>query len=165
MKSLFFYILFFFIAFCTEGILAHFPSTLIRIDLVWLLALFVGFRVSFLPGCLVISLFALSQECLAAPLHGVFLFSYLVVYSFLRMSRNHIFLQERSSQIIWVFLLTVTQKSIEAGFLYWQGYRTLPFFAFILPHSLLNAFAVMAVFPLLDKISLFSERTQDFYGR
>lgn len=151
MKNFIFYLFVLGAAFLFEGTIRHFPLTTIRIDLVWLVVLYLGFYVPLFPGGLSVLILALAQETLAATLHGVIALSYLPVYFFLRLTHHHLFFEGKAAQIIWIVLLTLIQEGFELALLLWQGYTP----AFNLPNllgaALLNGIVSLLLFPFLKK--------------
>lgn len=105
-----------------EAAFRHLPLTTVRIDIAWVLVLYLGFYIPFFPGGLWVLAIGLAQESLGAPFHGILPLSYLTVYSFLRTTHQHLFFQGGTPQVVWVMILTVLQKGIEMGLLFWQGH-------------------------------------------
>jgi cell shape-determining protein MreD len=151
LKTFFFYLAVLEAAFLAEATVRHLPLISIRVDLVWVVVLYLGFYLPLFPGGFWVLVIGLAQEALGAPLHGPISFSYLVIYFFLRLTHNQLFLEGRGAQISWVFLLTLAQKGIELGLLRWQGYTP----DFLLPSLLASAFAnglaSQLLFPFLKK--------------
>lgn len=131
------------------GVVRYFPWPTLPVDVVWLIVLFLGFHVPLFPGGLAVLLLGLAQEAVGAPLHGATALAALVVFFFLRLTHNLLFFQRRTSQIVWVLLLTLAGRGIEMGLLAWQGYDARLPFEHLLAQAFLNGLASLALFPLL----------------
>lgn len=151
MKTFLFYLLVLEAAFLAEGTVRHLPLISIRVDLIWVVVLYLGFYVPLFPGGFGVLMIGLAQEALGAPLHGAISFSYLVIYFFLRLTHNQLFFEGKGAQITWVLLLTLAQKGIELGLLRWQGYT--PDFPLpsLLASAFLNGLVSQLLFPFLKK--------------
>ena len=149
MRSLLFYLAFLLLAFVWEGTVRHFPLVGIRVDLVWLLVLYLGFSVPLFPGGVAVFLIGLAQESVGVPFHGVLLVTYLAIYFFLRMARTHLFFEKGTSQMLWIFLLTVAQSEGEQALLLWQGVPPAFDPTTLLSTALLTGLASHAIFPFL----------------
>lgn len=146
--------------FVLEAAIRHLPLATVRVDVAWVLVLYLGFYVEFFPGGLWVLAIGLAQESLGVPFHGILPFSYLIIYSFLRMTHQHLFFQKGTPQVLWVIILTFLQKGIEMGLLFLQGYGLVYQNSMDLLHLALTALVQgllsLILFPLLkkgDKIS------------
>lgn len=149
MKRLLFHLLFLECAFLLEGRVNHLPLIAVRVDLVWLWTISLGFFVPLFPGALFVLLAGLAQESLGAPFHGPVVLSWLVLYFFLRMTHDKLLLEGGMSQVIWVVLLSLAQKGIEWGLLLGQGYVP-PFDPVrLLASSILMGLLSLPLFPFL----------------
>lgn len=153
MNRVLLYLLVLIAGFILEVSIRHLPLATVRIDIAWVLVLYLGFYVPFFPGGLWVLAIGLAQESLGAPFHGILPLSYLTVYSFLRMSHQHLFFQGGTPQLIWAVILTVLQKGIEMGLLFWQGHGVVYQDPMDLLHLVLVAFAQglfsLILFPFL----------------
>jgi hypothetical protein len=146
-RSYLFFIPFLFFAAIFQGAVRHFPLPDLKVDVVWLGVLFLGFYVPLLPGGLIVLALGLVQETLGAPLHGVLPLAHLAVYFFLRLTYQNLFIQRKPSQVIWVSLLSLAYRGVEAGLLVWQGYEVPTGSDRLLAWALLEGFVSLAVFP------------------
>src|SRR3989338_4788126 len=112
MKKILLYGLLLETAFVLEGTVRHLPLAGIRVDLVWIFVIYLGFFLPVIPGGIVVFLIGLAQESAGVPLHGVLPVSYLAIFLFLRGTHKQLFFERGASQVIWVVLLTVAQKGI-----------------------------------------------------
>ncbi len=137
------------LAIVLQGAVGWLPLPDLKLDLVWLGVLFLGFYVPLVPGGFVVLVLGLTQEALGAPFHGTVPLAYLTVYFLLRLTHQSLFFQRRTSQAVWVALLSLAYRGIEAALLAWQGYE-LPEGGYRLAvWALLEGVASVAVFPLL----------------
>ncbi len=139
------------VAFLVEGTIRHLPFTTLRVDLVWLLVVFLGFNASFRVGVIAVFFLGLVQESLGVPIHGLVVFPYLLVFLFLLVARGQIFSQGHWAQLTWILILSLGRSFLEQLLLLWQGYP----FVFDLWHeggaALLNGAASLVLFPFLKK--------------
>lgn len=149
MRTFLFYLVVLEASFLVQGWLVHFPLIGIRLDCVWLVVVYLGFFVPLFPGGLSVLLIALAEESLGAPCHGIVLLSWLPVYLFLRLTHHHLFFEKGFSQVTWIVLLTLLQKGIEQGLLFWQGYVSSPDLWHLLPSSLLAGLVSLPLFSFL----------------
>lgn len=149
MKNSFFRLGFVFLAFVIEGTVRFLPLTSVRVDFIWLVALYVGFFVPVFPGAIFIFLLGLAQESLGMPFHGPLLLSYLILYFFLRMSHRTLSLEGGVAQVVWVILLTGMQNVLMQGFLLWGGYPPVFDTWRLLPSAALHGFVSLPLFPFL----------------
>ena len=135
MNKVFFYLAIVFGSFVVQGIFRHFPLTSIRLDLIGILVLFISFHVPTFPGSFLVLLLGLAQETLGAPFHGPLVLSYLILYFFIRLARNHLLFDRGFQQVMWVFILSLFQRMMEQGLLAWLHEGSF----FNLTNSLLSA--------------------------
>ncbi len=154
MRNFLFYFLLVEISFLLEGTIRHFPLLTIRVDLIWLMVVWIGFFVPLFPGGIWVLAIGLAREAIGAPFHGVIPCSYLAVYFFLRLSHHQLLFEKGATQIVWVVLLTLVQKGIESALLFSLGYNT-PLDRWYMGHlglnAFLQAFASLLFFPFLKK--------------
>lgn len=151
MKRFFFYLLVLEVSLVAEAVFRHFPLIGIRVDLVWLLVLTLGFFQPLATGGPAVFLIALAQEAVGAPLHGVLPLSYLAVYFFLRFFHQHLFFEKGISQVIWILLLTFLQKGLEQVLLSWQGFANVIDPLGLIAGSILSGLVSLPLFPFLRK--------------
>jgi hypothetical protein len=132
-----------------QSFIGHLPLPWLKLDLIALAVLYLGFYVPLFPGGILVFLIALAEETLGAPFHGTLLTAYLGVYIFLRLTHQNLFFQRRTSQVIWVALLSLAVRGLESALLAWQGYETPSQFGALAAWALLEGLASVAVFPLL----------------
>lgn len=109
--------------FVLEAAFSHLPLVFFKVDLAWLVVVFLGFFVSLGPGGIAVFLIGLAQESLGGSVRGILPLTYLTVFFFLRLSHQHLFFQGGSPQLIWVVILTVSQKALEGLLIQTQGYE------------------------------------------
>lgn len=143
-----FFFLVLFVGLIVEGAVRHLPLPAVKLDLIWLGVLFAGFFVPLVPGGLIVLILGLVQESFGAPFHGVLTLSYLSLYLLIRLVHQHIFFQRRTSQVVWVALLSLGFRGLEALLLLWQGYEVPTGWAELLGWAFLQGFASLAAFPL-----------------
>jgi hypothetical protein len=143
------FFVFLFVAAVLQSAVRTLPLPWLKLDLIWLTVLYLGFYTPLLPGGVLVLLVALLQETLGAPLHGALPLAYLTVYFFLRLAHQNLFFQRMTSQVIWVALLSLAYRGIEAGLLAWQGYEVPSGFVRLAGWALMEGAASVAVFPLL----------------
>lgn len=153
--------------FVLQAAFAHLPLVFFKIDVGWLVVVFLGFFASLGSGGIAVFLIGLAQESLGGSVRGVLPLSYLAVFFFLRLSHQHLFFQGGSSQAIWVMILTVFQKLFEAFLMQTQGYKFSYLFTwaawdwlYIVGTALVQGLASLLVFPILRK----GIRTTERYG-
>jgi cell shape-determining protein MreD len=151
MKSFLFYLVFLIISLVLEMTIRHFPLVSIRIDLVWLSVVYLGFFVPVEVGGPAVFLIGLTEEAIGVPLHGILPLTYLIFYFFLRVTHQNLFFERGASQIIWVVLLTLAQKGLEQGLLFWQGYGLFFDPWTVIPSALLGGFVSLYLFPFLKR--------------
>lgn len=137
------------LAFILQGAMGRFPHPDLNLDLVWLGVLFLGFYVPLLPGGVAVLVLGLIQESLGAPFHGVVPLAYLSVYFLLRLTEQSLFFQKRTSQAVWVMLLSLVYRGIETGLLAWQDYEVPAGLDRMAAWAVLEGVASIAVFPIL----------------
>src|SRR5579885_2485821 len=133
-----------------------------RLDLGWVIVVFLGFFINLGPGAGAVFLIGLVHESLGASMHGVLPFSYLAVFLFLRLTRQHLFFQGGTPQAIWVMIVTMLQKVLEGLLIGIQGYE-FPYgsssdWLFLLGGCLVQGVASLLVFPILKKGLAATER-------
>ncbi|HSA58124.1 MAG TPA: hypothetical protein VLJ37_00355 [bacterium] len=149
MKASPFFFVVVFAALILQGSVVRLPLPDLKLDIVWLAVLFLGFYVPLVPGGFVVLLLGLIQEALGAPFHGTVSLAYLAVYFLLRMTHQNLFFQKRTSQAVWVALLSLAYRGLESGLLVWQGYAFPAGFGHLAAWAVLEGVASIAVFPLL----------------
>jgi cell shape-determining protein MreD len=137
------------LALVLQGAVGRLPHPDVKLDIVWLGVLFLGFYVPLAPGGFAVLVLGLAQEALGAPLHGVVPLAYLTVYYVLRLTHQTLFFQKKTSQVVWVALLSLAYRGIEMGLLAWQDYEIPAGFSHTAAWALLEGLASIAVFPLL----------------
>ncbi len=145
----FFYPLFFLAAVLLETTVRHFPTAGLRIDLLWLTVLYFGFYLPFDRGFLWVLLLGFLQETLSTPFHGILMFPYLLIFSFLRAAHRQLFFHGKSSQVIWVSLLTLVHHGLGQLLLLWQGYEVFFNLGSEIAGSLLHGLITLLLFPFL----------------
>jgi cell shape-determining protein MreD len=143
-----FFIVVIVLALVLQGAVGRLPHPDFKLDLVWLGVLFLGFYVPLMPGGVVVLVLGLAQEALGAPLHGVVPMAYLAVYFVLRLTHQTLFFQKRTSQVVWVALLSLAYRGLETGLLAWQDYEIPAGLSRAAAWALLEGLASIAVFPL-----------------
>ncbi len=138
-------------AFLLEGTVRYLPGVSLRMDLVWVIALYVGFFVPYGLGLALMILIAFMQETLGGAFHGLLLFSYLSVFMLVRVASRQIFLQRKTPQVIWVTVLTTVRLLLENGILYWQGYAPVFSWETLGVNAVLNGLASLIIFPILAR--------------
>lgn len=143
------YVLTILFALLVEGTVRHLPLVSIRVDLILLIVLYLGFFVPLFPGGIVVLLLGLIQETVGVPFHGVLPVVYVTVFLLLRLTHQHLFFQGGSSQVIWIMILSFAAKGIELGLLVWQGYEpNFSIFQYVVS-AFLQGLASLALFPFL----------------
>ena len=156
MKPSFYLLLFSIPIFLLEGIVRYLPFSFLHVDLILLVVIYMGFFIPIFPGAFFVFFLGIFQESLASSFHGTLLFSYLLVYFFLRLFYRQLFLQRKSAQWIWVFLLSLAQRSLVTGLLLWQGYRGGGSLWILIFFSVFEGLFSLVFFPFLKKNSTFS---------
>lgn len=151
MRALLFYLLLLEGAFLLEGFFAHFPLVAVRVDLVWLLVLYLGFTVPLFPGGIGVVAIGLAREAAGVPLHGILPFSYLTLYLLIRMTRQQLFFEGTAPRLIWVVVLTLARQAIEGLLLHGQGYTAPWHPATLLSSAFLQAAVALFLFPFLQR--------------
>ena len=143
------------VGFVLQSTCAPLPFVFLRMDIAWVVVVFLGFFIPLGRGGLAVLMIGLIQESIGGSLHGVLPLSYLAVYFFLRMSHQHLFFQGGSSQVIWILILALFQKSLEGLLLQSQGYdfpyRTSQEWVLLGMSAFLQGMISLPVFALLKK--------------
>lgn len=152
MKKFFGLIFLVFMALVVQGNLKYFPTPFLRLDILLLIVFYLGFFVPFFSGVFWVIFLAFAQEAWCLPFHGPLLLTYLIFYFFLRSFHKNLFFQESASQILWVFVLSLTSRGILhlvlASFNYGASFSLIPNIIF----SLFQGIASMFLFPLLNQL-------------
>lgn len=144
----------------------YLPLPVLKIDILWLGVLFLGFYVPLIIGGPAVFAMGLVHETLGAPFHGILPLSYLAVYFFLRLTHQNLFFQRRPSQVVWVALLSLAYRGIEVWLLDWQGYEMPEGLGRLALWALLQGLASIAIFPLFSlgsKNEALSKKAQRWY--
>lgn len=151
MKSFFFYAIILEAAFLLEGLWAHFPHPYVRVDFVWLIVLSLSFTQQLFPGSLSVTFLGLARESIGASLHGPTVAAYLLIYFFIRIIQRQVFLGERVSQVLWVFVFTLAYKAIEMGLMAWKGFPSSWDSLTLLVTALLESLVAIWFLPFLKR--------------
>lgn len=144
----------------------YLPLPTLKIDVLWLGVLFLGFYVPAVVGGPGAFALGFVQETLGAPFHGVLPLAYLIVYFFLRLTHQNLFFQRRPSQVVWVALLSLAYRGLETGLLVWQGYEVPDGWERLVAWALVEGFLSLAIFPLFSlgsKNEALSKKAQRWY--
>ncbi len=150
MKSFLFYTGVIWSSCILESVFIHFPLSHIRVDLLWLLVLSVGFRMSLFPGGFYVLGLAWIQESFGVPFHGLKGLSYITIYLLLRAGKSRVFFEVGPALVLWVVVLTLLERVCEMGLLFWQGYETSWNIVVLLLTAFLNGFVALLFFPFLE---------------
>jgi len=141
--------------FVAQEAVLHLPLAFIRLDLAWLVVIFLGFFVNLGPGGIAVFLIGLAQESLGAGGHGSLTLSYLAIFMILRLTHQNLFFQGGSSQAIWVMILTILQKALEGLLIHMHGnefpYQLAGDWLYLLGTAFLQGLASLFVFPILKR--------------
>lgn len=142
--------------FLLEGIVRHLPFSSLPMDFIFLVVIYMGFFVPIFPGAFFVFFLGIFQESLVSSVHGTLLLSYLLVYFFLRLFYRQLFLQRKSAQWIWVFLLSLAQRGLVMGLLFWQGTSGGGSLGSLIFFAVLEGLFSLIFFPFLKKKTTFS---------
>ncbi len=152
MMSFFLYILYVLMACALEGFIRHLPLISVRIDFLWILVLYLSFVLPDLRGGGVAVMFlALTAEAWGAPMHGVLLLPYFLVYLFIRLTRQQLLFEGGLAQVIWIAVLSFGEKAIEIGLLRWRDMEASFDLWRLIPWALLQGSLSLLLFRLFRK--------------
>lgn len=134
--------------------LAAWPSKSIRLELVWILVLFLGFSMTLREsGFIVISL-GLMEDLIGTPFMGLYAAIYFMFVALIRSFSAHMFMETLWARLLWVGILTVFAMIME-----WMLMAVLGqsegigsfVLAFGLLQGLMNMLLAAIMLPLLDR--------------
>ena len=127
------------------------PTPELRVDLILLMVFYCGFSFSLARGGLAVLAMGLTAEIFSVPSYGLLTLSYLSVFFFLRVAEGRLLIEGNRARAVWVLLLTLMQKGVEAALLGGRGKIPPPLFLFA--SAVLEGAAALIFFPLMERLT------------
>ncbi len=134
---------------------AAWPTDRWRLELVWLLVLYLGFSVSLREGAILIILLGLIEDLWGTPVLGFFTTLYLLFFILLRTFIANLYVETLWARLMWVGAVSLLATLVEEGLMSLLGMGT-GLHRFFLTHGLVqalfNMIAAAVLFPLLERL-------------
>lgn len=128
------------------GMFVHFPGWLIRLDLVLLLVLYLGFTAPLIKGGWTVFAIGVATEAVVSPVVGGLTLSYLMVFFLTQFLMSRFVLEGSMARAVWVLILVFVQKGVVAFFV---NTSLLPLW--VVGSAILQSLVSTIVFPSLAK--------------